>query len=138
MATGCPHAAAPMPEDRLPAVALEISDSETEVEEEVYFDDDEGTAELESERNNFILEAHRLAVSRSKDKTTFQLYPHRMPRFFKPRDNRFLKKTDRTYACDLCGQLVTYSSKTRGTGSRSECDFLGCSSLANASSEHGS
>ena len=122
---GAPMLQPPMPENRLPAVALEISDSETEVEEEEYFDDDEVAAEMESERKNFIVAANRLAVSRSKDETTFKLYPHRMPRCFKPGDHRFRNKTERTYACDTCGQLVTYSSQTRGTGSRSQCDFLG-------------
>jgi len=122
---GAPLLPPPISEELPPAVELQSSDSEGEFEEEVYFEDHECTPALEQEIKEFILEANALATSRGKKATVFKRYPHRMPRVFQPGDDRFLKKTDRIYACDQCGLLVTYSSYTRGTGFRSECDFHG-------------
>ena len=84
------------------------------------------TPEEEEAIWNFISNAKALAVSRNKPETVFVRYPHRTPSKLQKGDDRFQgKKTERMYACDSCGQLISYSRASRGTGYRADGDFPG-------------
>ena len=107
-------------------------EEEEEEEEEEKTDEKKQEEEMQRTREAFFAEAQTINWQKEgKEKVEPQLhinqpYPTKMPKSLPDGDDRFNKvKSDRVHVCDGCGALVSFSSRSRGTGDRVHGEFQG-------------
>ena len=114
----------------------DIADKEKKEEEEEEKTEEEKKEEKKQEeemqrtREAFFAKARDINLKNKKEKVEPQLhdppFPTKMPQSLPDGDDRFNKrKNDRVFVCDGCGVLVSFSSRSKGTGWRYQGEFQG-------------